>query len=129
MKAKFLAVMAVIILMMNMENVTIAGGKPSIYGRVMVAVGSVGRIPLGGVTVKLVSMDKSIASPKTSYADSRGNFAFYGVAKGKYELQVLAGAGTMRQNQPSPTIIERRKVNFLGGGLKLPDIVITKKGF
>jgi len=129
MNPKFLKLIIATVLFVLLHQIVEGGTKPSVYGRVLLQK-STGRSALSGVAVRLISLDNPKAYPRVSYTDARGNFAFYNVSKGTYEIQILTGnPAVQQQNQSPPRIIEHRNIELVRKSQKLADIIITKKGF
>ena len=106
-------------LMLSMN--AIAG--PTLYGKVLLKAPS-GTVPLSEARVEVVSLGTRKVQHRT-YTDARGNFAFYSVPKGIYEIQILLGTKIMKQ-QAGNKLIESLSVEVSGPGTKVPDILILK---
>lgn len=107
-------------LMVSMN--AIAGG-PTLYGKVLLKAPS-GTVPLSEARVEVVSPGTRKVQHRT-YTDARGNFAFYSVPKGIYEIQILLGTKIMKQ-QAGNKLIESLSVEVSGPGTKVPDMLILK---
>lgn len=98
--------------------------EPSLYGNVRLATAG-GYIPLGDAVVELLSPDSDKIINKT-YTDSVGNYAFYGISPGEYDIRIVFGKKVMQQlTGQMSKIKERLRVKVSGQKvLKVPEITV-----
>lgn len=98
--------------------------KPNLYGKILLITSS-GTVPLREATVELISPNTGKVLYRT-YTDPHGNFSFYNVAEGPYEIQILLDKKPMKQ-QAGDKVIERCSVKVLSQPTSVPDILILLK--
>lgn len=92
---KLMITVAVVLLMVYAAAEPVAQSKPVLSGRVSIK-SAAGLRPLRGAKVELLRANVGRALHQT-YSDSNGNFAFYRVPRGRYNLRVVFGNNTLAQ--------------------------------
>lgn len=125
---KLFPLFAVLILLVFAPFILQARGKPVLYGKISLKV-SRGSIPLGRATVEL--RKAAPGSPGKglfkTYTDSRGNFAFYSIPRGRYFLIVLRGRNAFYQLDGNKKDNKRMvTITNPASSQRLPDITVVK---
>jgi hypothetical protein len=102
-----------------------SGKTPSLYGNVRLSTPPQGYVPLGDAVVELLSPDSDKIIYKT-YTDSRGNYAFYEVSPGEYDVRIVFGRKVMQQlTGQMNKIREKLRVKISGQkAVKIPEITV-----
>lgn len=102
-----------------------SGKMPSLYGNVRLSTPPQGYVPLGNAVVELLSPDSDKIIYKT-YTDSRGNYAFYEVSLGEYDIRIVFGKKVMQQlTGQMNKIREKLRVKISGQkAVKIPEITV-----
>lgn len=95
--------------------------KLSLNGKVLLITSS-GMVPLKEAAVELISLNTGKVVYRT-YTDSSGDFAFYNVPEGGYEIQVLFGGKVMKQ-QVGNEVKERNSVKIFKQAYRVSDISV-----
>lgn len=94
-KKHYFLLLFVLSLMVSL-NGEASGRSPSLYGNVRLSTPPQEYVPLGDAVVELLSPDSDKIIYKT-YTDSRGNYAFYEVPAGEYDIRIVFGKKVMQQ--------------------------------
>jgi hypothetical protein len=100
------------------------GPQPSLHGRLFIATPR-GTAALHNATIRLLGWSTHEIRAQT-YSDSRGNFAFYNLSSGSYEIVVLLGNSILKQKMGTQ-LIDTLPIQFSGGSLEVPDITVESR--
>ncbi len=100
---------------------SVGEAQPALYGKILL-IASSGEVPLRNASVELLVPGKK-ETRATTYSDSWGNFAFYNITNGTYEIQILMGRKIMKQRIGN-SFMERQRVQVSGRGTRVPDIFV-----
>ena len=100
-----------------------AGGQPSAYGKLRLNT-SKGKVNLRDAVVELKA-DSSQGVHFKTYADTKGNFAFYNTPSGKYELTVYIN-GRLAMQLIDTTVAEKRTIFLNLQNPRIGEINIVK---
>ena len=111
------------VLLFSILCIAIAGGQPSAYGKLRLNT-SKGKVNLRDAVVEL-KVDSSKGVNFKTYADTKGNFAFYNVPPGKYELTVYIN-GRLALQKIDTAVAEKRIILLDPQNPRIGEINIVK---